>query len=76
MTRMEGIVKQVNFKKIGQKKKTPEKTDSLRKFYSSLYKQNPNSEMATKWLIEHGCFGPKKTEKVLLIMSMRNMAIK
>ena len=43
------------FKKPGQKKKTPAVTDSLYKFYSSLYKQNPKSEMATKWLIEHGC---------------------
>jgi len=43
------------FKKPGQKKATPEVTDSLYKFYSSLYKQNPKSEMAAKWLIEHGC---------------------
>jgi len=30
-------------------------TDPLYRFYSSLFRQNPKSEMANKWLIEHGC---------------------
>ena len=38
----------------GQKRDTPEEGDSLRKFYTSLRKQKPESEMAEVWLMEHG----------------------
>ena len=38
----------------GQKKDTPEEGESLRKFYSSLRKQIPESVMAEQWLMEHG----------------------
>lgn len=33
----------------GQTQDTPEETDSLRKFYTSLLRQRPESEMAKKW---------------------------
>jgi hypothetical protein len=63
------------FKKQGQKRATPAKTNALRIFYSSLYKENPNSKMALKWLIEHGCFGPKKTEAVILQQNLEKLSI-
>lgn len=43
----------VNFLE-GQKYKTPDESDGLRKFYTSLLKQNPKSKMAKKWCLEHG----------------------
>lgn len=64
-----------NFK-IGQKKMKPEKTDSLFKFYNSLYKQNSNSVMAMTWLLEHGCFTPKKAQAIVLILEMQKLNIK
>jgi hypothetical protein len=38
----------------GQTKDTPAENDSLRKFYTSLLKQNKNSAMAIKWCTERG----------------------
>lgn len=64
------------FKKEGQKKSTPYKTDALRIFYSSLYKENPKSEMAEKWLIEHGCFTPKKAQMLILKKNLKKLSIK
>ena len=63
------------FKKAGQKKPTPTKDDPLRKFYTSLFKQNPDSDMAVKWLVERGCLGPQKAEKLVLMMSMKKLRI-
>jgi hypothetical protein len=63
------------FKKSGQKKSTPPKTDSLYKFYSSLYKQNKKSEMATKWMLEHGCFSEKKSATIALCLGVKLLSI-
>jgi hypothetical protein len=63
------------FSKPGQKKKTPAKDDSLMKFYSSLYKQNKDSNMAIKWMIEHGAFSKKKAEVLLLTLEMNKIKI-
>lgn len=63
------------FKKVGQKKPTPAKEDGLRKFYSSLLKQNPNSMMALKWLVDHGCLTPKKTDAAVLILGIDKLKI-
>lgn len=38
----------------GQKRDTPAETDSSYKFYTSLRKQRPDSEMAEVWCMEHG----------------------
>mmetsp|Transcript_39175 Transcript_39175/g.47431 ORF Transcript_39175/g.47431 Transcript_39175/m.47431 type:complete len:202 (-) Transcript_39175:553-1158(-) len=38
----------------GQKRDPPEEGESLRKFYTSLRQQKPESEMAEVWLMEHG----------------------
>jgi len=42
------------YDKEGQRYDTPSKEDSSRMYYESLYAENPDSEMATKWLIERG----------------------
>ena len=34
--------------------KPPSKNDPLYKFYVSLFRQNPKSKMAIRWLCEHG----------------------
>lgn len=69
-------VKKVSFKKPGQKKKTPAQGDSLRIFYTSLLKQNPNSRMARQWLVDYGCLSVGKAEKILLVLEMEKLAIK
>lgn len=55
-----------------QKYPTPEKTDALYKFYTSLLRQRPNSEMAMKWCIEHGVLDIA----VVLSKEMTKVAIK
>lgn len=42
------------YSKLGQTKDTPPENDSLRRFYTSLLEQKPESLMAKKWCIEHG----------------------
>jgi len=69
-------VKKVAFKKPGQKKKTPAKGDSLRIFYTSLLKQNPNSRMARQWLVDYGCLSVAKADKMLLVLEMEKLALK
>jgi hypothetical protein len=63
-------VKKVQFKKPGQKKVTPPETDGLRKFYTSLLKQNKKSEMALKWMLEHGLLPKKRAEKYIAEMEI------
>lgn len=47
----------------GQKRDTPEEGDSMRKFYVSLRKQKPGSEMAVVWLMEHGLLPEAEADK-------------
>lgn len=68
-------VKKPTFKKIGQKYKTPKKEDSLTIFYTSLLKQNPESEMALKWCMERGLLSDKKTQKAVLVFGIKNLKI-
>lgn len=49
------------YSKIGQTKPTPEEHDPLRKFYTSLLRQNPKSLMAIKYCTEHGLM-PKQLD--------------
>ena len=67
--------KKVELKKPGQKYKTPPETDPLLKFYTTMLKQKPNSEMAAKWCIEHGVLTPKKATTLLLSMEMKKVKI-
>lgn len=39
---------------IKPKVKPPSKNDPLYKFYVSLFRQNPQSKMAIRWLCENG----------------------
>ena len=55
----------------GQKRDTPEEGESLRKFYTSLRKQKPESEMAEVWLMEHGLLPEDEAEKAYKRMLIR-----
>lgn len=48
------VVKKKEYTKVGQTKPTPPITDPLYKFYTSLLREKPNSEMAMKWCTERG----------------------
>lgn len=58
------------YDKLGQTKATPEETDSLRRFYTSLLKQNPKSRMALLWCLERGLLSSKKAQEALLMIEM------
>lgn len=38
----------------GQTRETPPETDALRKYYTSLLQQRPDSQLARKWCVQHG----------------------
>lgn len=46
--------KPVKCKKTIKTIKPPSKNDPLYKFYTSLFRQNPKSDMAIKWLCSNG----------------------
>ncbi|KAK1273428.1 hypothetical protein QJS04_geneDACA017332 [Acorus gramineus] len=48
----------------GQKHETPEERNPLRVFYETLYKQLPNSEMASLWMMEWGLLPIDEAKKV------------
>lgn len=50
---------------IGQTRDTPPETDPLRKFYTSLLSQRPDSEMAKKWCLQCGLLDQSEAEKVI-----------
>jgi hypothetical protein len=47
-------MKRKKCKKVKNIIQVPSENDPLRKFYVSLFKQKPNSEMAIKWLCTNG----------------------
>jgi len=49
----------------GQKVKTPPDGDASRIFYVTLYKQNPNSKIAEKYLLENGLLDKDRAKEVL-----------
>jgi hypothetical protein len=51
-------------------KKTNEPSESLIKFYTSLLKQRPDSEMAIKWCQKHNLI-EKKKDMVKLISKLK-----
>lgn len=53
------------FSILGQTKTTPPETDSLRKFYTSLLVQNPESKMAMEWCLERGLIPEKSIKKIM-----------
>lgn len=62
------ITKKNIYPKLGQTKITPPESDALRKFYTSLLKQNNKSEMAIKWCTEHGLM-PKQEDNITYSIS-------
>lgn len=46
----------------GQKAATPSKGDPLRLFYESMLKQKPESILALKYCVEHGCLNEAEAE--------------
>lgn len=69
------LKKYKNYTKVGQKYDTPLKTDALYRFYTTLHKQKPDSQMAIKWCVEHGVFAPKKATELLLSMELAKAKI-
>jgi hypothetical protein len=61
--------------KAGQKYDTPDKNDSLYKFYTSLHKKNKKSKMAIEWCIKHGVFRSDKAERIMLEMKLEKLTI-
>jgi len=60
------------YPKFGQTKNTPKENDPLRIFYTSLLKQNKNSEMAYKWCFERGLLEGQEDN---LYIKMDNLTI-
>jgi hypothetical protein len=56
------------FPKLGQTKPTPGDRDPLRKFYTSLLEQKPDSEMAIKWCTDHGLF-PNQPDNIHITLA-------
>ena len=48
----------------GQRRDTPSASDPQRKFYASLLKQVPSSEMATTWCLIHGLLPRAQAEQL------------
>ncbi|GAB4813504.1 hypothetical protein N2152v2_000550 [Parachlorella kessleri] len=46
----------------GQTRDTPPENEPLRKFYTSLLEQRPDSEMAMKWCVQHGLLPAEKAQ--------------
>jgi hypothetical protein len=61
--------------KLGQKKPTPEEGCGLRKYYTSLLKQNKNSSMALKWCLEHGLLSTKKAQEAVITLGVKGLKI-
>ena len=49
------------YDKPGQRYDTPSPEDPKRLYYASLYAENPESEQAKKWLVEHGISPEEET---------------
>lgn len=54
----------------GQTKETPPPKDGLRKFYTSLLAQRPDSAMAMRWCLEHGLIPEKQIDEIVLSLEM------
>ncbi|QDZ20382.1 hypothetical protein HOP50_04g28990 [Chloropicon primus] len=50
----------------GQTRETPQENEPVAKFYSSLYKEKPESAMALRWLMQHGMLPKEVAEREFL----------
>jgi hypothetical protein len=55
----EGITKEY------QKKEKPDRNSPLYLYYTSLYEENPRSEIAIKWLTEYGVYSDDKRDELI-----------
>lgn len=53
-----------------QTKPTPPESDSLCKFYTSLLRQKPDSQMAMKWCLERGLLSERKSLEVMMALGI------
>jgi hypothetical protein len=53
-------------KKPGQKRQEPSLDDPIRAFYESLYEQQPHSQIARKYCLDHGLLDEDVAKKVLM----------
>ncbi|GIL52455.1 hypothetical protein Vafri_8332 [Volvox africanus] len=60
----------------GQTREPPPETDSLRKFYTSLLEQRPESELAKKWCLTHGLLPREEAEDLVAQLKKSKPAIK
>lgn len=51
--------------KEGQRFPTPAVSDTARDFFMTLFEENPESYVATQWLVEHGVFPMAKHGELL-----------
>lgn len=63
------------FFKPGQTKETPPAHDAVRKFYTSLLKQNRSSTMALKYCMEHGILSEKKLDYAVAYFGLSKLKI-
>jgi hypothetical protein len=63
------IIKTKSFANDGQRYPTPKETDSLYIFYTSLLKQNPKSQMALRWCLEHGLIPKKRIPQTIALLN-------
>jgi len=63
------------YEKLGQTKPTPGESDSLRRFYTSLLRQNPNSRMAMKWCLERGLLSEDEAQEAVLLLKMEKATL-
>lgn len=82
---LENIILQKNTKKkmiiikngfkLGQKYKTPDLNNPLRKFYTSLLYQKNDSEMALKWCLEYGLLDDHMIDYAFTLVSFKNISL-
>ncbi|GIL79645.1 hypothetical protein Vretimale_12240 [Volvox reticuliferus] len=60
----------------GQTREPPPETDSLRKFYTSLLEQRPESEIAKKWCLTHGLLSREEAEDLVAQLKKSKPAVK
>jgi hypothetical protein len=54
----------------GQKKETPHVLAGMRLFYESLHLQNPDSLLALRWCMVHGCLERDAAEKAVKLLGV------
>ncbi|KAL3131344.1 hypothetical protein ABBQ38_000630 [Trebouxia sp. C0009 RCD-2024] len=59
------------YEKPGQTRETPSEIDPLRRFYTTLREQRPDSEMAKKWCLIHGVLDDEDAEQIAAELKLK-----